>query len=87
MAEAISALAGDEDPAASRWRVGCSDCLEKTDFYSRVSALATVVDVVLRQRVEIIPPVLPGNNEYQEKQNRTSEVTLSSRFLTVLLQK
>lgn len=58
-----------------------------TDFYSRVSALATVVDVVLRQRVEIIPPVLPGNNEHQEKQNKTSEVTLSSHFLTVLLHK
>lgn len=58
-----------------------------TDFYSRVSALATVVDVMLRQRVEIIPPVLPGNNEHQEKQNKTSEVTLSLRFLTVLLQK
>lgn len=48
------------------------------DFYSRASALGAVADVVLKHRVETIPPVLPGNDENQEtKQNpgRFAELT------------
>lgn len=56
------------------------------DSYSRVSALGAAVDV-LKHRVEIILPVLPGNDEHQEKQNKIREVTWSSHFLIVLLHK